>query len=77
LRRHTVQLGKRLGDAAAEKAPIAAPAITISSDSTFTRSRDDGECHLEVRISNVETVDGGRQVLGAVVISQLSMKNCP
>jgi hypothetical protein len=27
---------------------------------------DDGERHLEVRVGNVETVDGGRQVFGAV-----------
>jgi len=66
LRSHTLQVGKRLGDAAAEKPPIAATAITISLDSTFIRSRDDGERHLEVRVGNVETVDGGRQVFGAV-----------
>jgi hypothetical protein len=66
LRSHTLQVGKRLGAAAAEKPPIAATAITISLDSTFIRSRDDGERHLEVRVGNVETVDGGRQVFGAV-----------
>jgi hypothetical protein len=66
LRSHTLQVGKRLGDAAAEKPPIAATALTISLDSTFIRSRDDGERHLEVRVGNVETVDGGRQVFGAV-----------
>ena len=66
LRSHTLQVGKRLGDAAAEKPPIAATAITISLDSTFIRSRDDGERHLEVRVGNVETVDGGRQVFGAL-----------
>ena len=66
LRSHTLQVGKRLGDAAAEKPPTAAAAITISLDSTFIRSRDDGERHLEVRVGNVETVDGGRQVFGAV-----------
>ncbi len=66
LRSHTLQVGKRLSDAAAEKAQIAATAIAISLDSTFIRSHDDGERHLEVRVSNVETVDGGRQVFGAV-----------
>jgi hypothetical protein len=35
-------------------------------DSTFIRSRDAGERHLEVRVGNVERVDGGRQVFGAV-----------
>ncbi len=66
LRTHTLQVGKRLGDAAAEKPPAAAAAITISLDSTFIRSREDGERHLEVRVGNIETVDGGRQVFGAV-----------
>jgi hypothetical protein len=65
LRSHTLQVGERLADAAAEKAPAAA-AITISLDSTFIRSREDGERHLEVRVGNVEAVDGGRQVFGAV-----------
>src|ERR1700712_1839761 len=66
LRSHTLQVGKRLGDAAAEKPPAAVPAIAISLDSTFIRSREDGERHLEVRVGNVETVDGARQVFGAV-----------
>jgi hypothetical protein len=35
LRRHTLQVGKQLNDAAAEKPPIAAAAITMSLDSTF------------------------------------------
>ena len=39
----------------------------ISLDSTFIcHGREDGERHLEVRVGNVETVDGGRQVFGAV-----------
>ena len=46
--------------------PTAAAAITISLDSTFIRSREEGERHLEVRVGNVETVDGGRQVFAAV-----------
>src|ERR1700722_11157996 len=66
LRSHTLQVGRWLGDAAAEKPPIAATAITISLDSTLIRSRDEGERHLEVRVGNVETVDGGRPVFGAV-----------
>jgi hypothetical protein len=41
LRSHTLQVGKRLGDAAAEKPPAAVAAITISVDSTFvTRTTD-------------------------------------
>jgi hypothetical protein len=66
LRSHTLQVGKRLGDTAAEPPPAAAAAITISLDSTFIRSREDGERHLEVRVGNIETVDGGRQAFGAV-----------
>jgi hypothetical protein len=66
LRSRTLEIGKQLADAAAEHSPIAATAITISLDSTFIHSRDDGERHLEVRVGNVETVDGGRQVFDAV-----------
>jgi hypothetical protein len=63
LRSHTLQVGKQLADAATEKPPVAAAAITISLDSTFIRSCEDGERHWEVRVGNVETIDGGRQVL--------------
>jgi len=66
LRSHTLQVGKRLGDAAAEKPPTAAAAITVTLDSTFIRSREDGERHLEVRVGNVETETGSRQVFAAV-----------
>jgi hypothetical protein len=66
LRNHTLQVGKPLGDAAAEKPLAAAAAVAVSLASTFIRSREDGERHLEVRGGNVETVDGGRQVFGAV-----------
>jgi hypothetical protein len=65
LRSHTLQVGKQLGAAAAEKPP-AATAITITLDSTFIRSREESERHLEVRVGNVETSRGGRQVFGAV-----------
>ncbi len=40
--------------------------ITVTLDSTFIRSCEDGERHLEVRIGNVETTTGRRQVFGAV-----------
>ena len=43
-----------------------APGITITLESTFIRSCQDGERHLEVRVGNVETASGGRQVFGAV-----------
>src|SRR5215213_6079203 len=70
MRSHTLQLGKRLADAAAEMPPAAAAAITISLASTFIRSRDAGERHLAVRVGNVETVEGGRQVFGAITRSE-------
>jgi hypothetical protein len=66
LRSHTLRVGKQLGDASAEKPLAAAAAIRLSLDSTFIRNRDGGERHLEVRVGNVETVDGSRQVFGAV-----------
>jgi hypothetical protein len=66
LRSHTLQVGKQLGDAATKKPPAAASAITVSLDSTFIRGREESERHLEVRVGNVETADGGRQVFGAV-----------
>jgi hypothetical protein len=66
LRRHTLHVGKQLSDAAVEKPPIAAAAIAMSLDSTFVRSCEDGERHLEVRVGNIETETGGRQVFGGV-----------
>jgi hypothetical protein len=67
LRSHTLRVGEQLGDAAADRpAAAAAAAITVSLDSTFIRGREEGERHLEVRVGNVETANGGRQVFGAV-----------
>jgi hypothetical protein len=53
-------------DRAAIRPPAAAPAITVTVDSTFIRSREDEEHHFEVRVGNVETKAGGRQVFGGV-----------
>jgi len=66
LRRHTLRTGKALGDCAPTGPGTAASAIVVSLDSTFIRSCEDGERHLEVRVGNVETESGGRQVFGAV-----------
>jgi hypothetical protein len=66
LRHHTLKVGEQLGAAAMVKPAGAAAAVTVSLDSTFIRSREDGERHLEVRVGNVETAGGGRQVFGAV-----------
>ena len=38
----------------------------VTLDATFIRSCKEGERHLEVRVGNVETEAGGRQVFGAV-----------
>ena len=46
--------------------PTGAEAIVVTLDSTFIRSCEDGERHLEVRIGNAETETGRRQTFGAV-----------
>ena len=66
LRRHTLRTGEALADCAATRPETAAPVIAITLDSAFVRSCEDGERHLEVRVGNVETKSGGRQVFGAV-----------
>ena len=69
LRSRTLAIGKRLRDAAAAEPAVAAPsapAITVSLDATYIRSCHEGERHLEVRVGNVETPAGGRQVFGAI-----------
>jgi hypothetical protein len=66
LRGHTLKIGEQLRATAAIKPAAAASAITITLDATFIRSCHDGERHLEVRVGNVETSNGGRQVFGAV-----------
>jgi hypothetical protein len=66
LRRHTLKTGEALAKCAAIRPETPASAIVVSLDSTFIRSCEDGERHLEVRVGNVETKAGGRQVFGAV-----------
>ena len=70
LRGHTLKIGERLRAAPAVNQAAEVSSITVTTDSTFIRSRDDGERHLEVRVGNVETADGGRQVFGAVARSE-------
>ena len=67
LHRHTLNAGAALADRVAIRPPAAAPAITVTVDSTFERSRKDGERRFEVRVGKVETKAGGRQVFGSVV----------
>jgi hypothetical protein len=52
----------------------AAPAIAVTLDSTFIRSCEEGERHLEVWVGNVETASGRRQVLGAVAKADTDIK---
>ncbi len=66
LRRHTFKVAEELPAQAETRPPTAAEAIVVTLDSTFIRSCEDGERHLEVRIGNVETATGRRQVFGAV-----------
>ena len=73
LRRHTLALGEQL-----RQRPVIAPAtpsaaISISVDSTFIRSREEGGRHLEVRVGNAETDAGGRQVFAAVAGSETDL----
>jgi len=66
LRRHTLKVGEALGEGAAIRPETAASAIVVTLDSTFIRSCTEGERHLKVRVGNVETASGGRQVFDAV-----------
>ncbi len=69
LRRHTLKVGESLDECATIRPETAASAIVVTLDSTFIRSCESGERHLEVRVGNVETNTGGRQVFGAVAKS--------
>jgi hypothetical protein len=66
LRACTLKVGEDLRDAAPAEPATAAAAITLTLDSTFIRSCEEDQRHLEVRLGNVETSDGGRQVFAAV-----------
>jgi hypothetical protein len=74
LRRHTLRVGEAVADRAAIRPETSAPAITVTLDSTFIRSCEDGERHLEVRVGNVETKFGARQVFGAVAKTDTDIK---
>src|SRR3954447_2157340 len=65
LRRRTFEVAEGLPMPATVEAATPAEMITVTLDSTFIRSCEEGERHLEVRIGNVETT-GRRQVFGAV-----------
>jgi hypothetical protein len=74
LRRRVLKIGDVLRNDAAGKPATPAQAITVSLDSTFIRSCEDGERHLEVRVGNVEAASGGRQVFGAVAKADTDIK---
>ena len=74
LRRHTLRVGKAVADRAAIRPETSAPAITVTLDSTMIRSCEDWERHLEVRVGNVETKSGARQVFGAVAKTDTDIK---
>jgi hypothetical protein len=73
MRGRTLKLGETLRDAAADKPATAVPAITLSLDSTFIRSCEEDQRHLEVRLGNVEASGGARQVFAAVAKTDTSI----
>src|SRR4051794_16191232 len=74
LRAQTLKVGEDLRDAAPAEPATATAAITLSVDSTFIRSCEAGPRHLEVRLGNVETPDGARQVFAAVAKTDTSIE---
>jgi hypothetical protein len=74
LRCRTLTIGADLRDQAAVQPDTTASAIAVTLDSTFIRSCQEGERHLEVRVGNVETETGGRQVFGAVAKADTDIK---
>jgi hypothetical protein len=74
LRCHTLTIGAGLRDQAAVQPDTTASAIAVTLDPTFIRSCEEGERHLEVRVGNVETAAGGRQVFGAVAKADTDIK---
>ncbi len=73
LRRHTFKLAERLSMPATAQPAPPAERITLTLDSTFIRSCEDGERHLAIRIGNVETATGCRQVFGAVAKTETGL----
>jgi hypothetical protein len=74
VRRHTLKVGEALGECAAARPVAAVSAVVVTLDSTFIRSCEKEERHLEVRVGNVETKFGGRQVFGAVARAETDIK---
>jgi hypothetical protein len=74
VRCHTLKIDEGLRDQNIARPATAAPAIAVTLDSTFIRSCEDSERHLEVRVGNVETQAGGRQVFAAVAKANTDLK---
>ena len=74
VRRHALKVGEALQECAVITPATMAPAVVVTLDSTFIRSCETGERHLEVRVGNVETTSGGRRVFGAVVKTETDIK---
>src|SRR3954467_12567589 len=73
LRACTLKVGAALVDTAATDPAVAASAITLTLDSTFIRSCEKDQRHLEVRLGNVEASSGARQVFAAVAKTDTSI----
>ena len=74
VRRHTLKISATLRIDAETRPEMAAAAVAVTLDSTFIRSCEDGERHLEVRVGNAETETGGRQAFGAVAKTDADVK---
>ena len=74
VRRHVLKVGEALGECATTRPGAAASAVVVTLDSTFIRSCEQEERHLEVRVGNVETESRGRQVFGSVVRASTDIK---
>jgi hypothetical protein len=74
LRRHTFKVAEELSMQATTKTPVNTEAIVVTLDSTFIRGCEDGERRLEVRIGNVETATGSRQVFGALAKTRTDLE---
>jgi hypothetical protein len=72
--RRTLRAGAALQDGPADRRETVAAAIDAISDSTFIRSCEYAERHLEVRVGNIETESGGRQVFSTIARSDTDIK---
>lgn len=69
LRNRTLRAGEELRRSPLPMPPSVPSELSVSVDSTYIRSCEPGERHLEVRVGNVETRAGTRHVFAAVTKS--------